>query len=284
MMQMRYLAWQFQDAMRASHTPDFSLVWRSRFGDSRAMSGAAHTNRFEAGTFFTTTHWSVILAARAEDSPKAADALAQLCQTYWYPLYAYIRRRGHEPPDAQDLTQEFFARLLERNFLKAVKQERGKFRWFLLSAVKRFLANEWNRENAAKRGGGQSIVSLDEQTAEGRYRLEIADDATPEKLFDQSWALTLLEQAQEQLQREYEANGRAKVFEELKIFLSGDRAPISHADAGALLGLSEGAVKVAVHRLRHRFRECLREQIAQTVSTPAEADDEIRQLFAVFSG
>lgn len=132
-----------------------------------------------AGAQFTTTHWSVVLAARDGESPRAADALGQLCGTYWYPLYAYIRRRGHEPHDAQDLTQEFFARLLENNTLKAVQQERGKFRWFLLSTVKRFLANEWNRDQAAKRGGGQTVVSLDEETAEGRYRYEIPDHAAP---------------------------------------------------------------------------------------------------------
>jgi RNA polymerase sigma factor (sigma-70 family) len=233
---------------------------------------------------FTTTHWSVVLAAREEESPKTADALAQLCGTYWYPLYAYIRRRGHEPQDAQDLTQEFFARLLGNNILKAVQQERGKFRWFLLSAVKRFLANEWNREQAAKRGGGQTIVSLDEETAEGRYRYEVPDHATPDRLYDQSWAMTLLEQAQAQLQREYLDTNRGEIFEQLKVFLSGDRAPLSHAEMGAVLGMNEGAVKVAVHRLRQRYRDCLREQIAQTVSTPAEVDEEIQQLFAAFSG
>jgi RNA polymerase sigma-70 factor (ECF subfamily) len=224
------------------------------------------------------------LAARDDDSRNAANALAQLCQTYWYPLYAYVRRRGQDPHDAQDLTQEFFARLLEGNFLKAVQQERGKFRWFLLSAVKRFLANEWNRAQATKRGGGQSIVSLDEETAEGRYRYEVPDHTTPDKLFDQSWVMTLLEQAQAQLQREYAESGRSELFEQLKIFLSGDRAPLSHAEVGTVLSMNEGAIKVAVHRLRQRYRDCLREQIAQTVSTPAEVDEEIQQLFAAFSG
>jgi DNA-directed RNA polymerase specialized sigma24 family protein len=236
------------------------------------------------GACFVTTHWSVVQAAREEDSPSAAEALSQLCQTYWYPLYAYIRRRGHEPQDAQDLTQEFFARLLKKGFLKAVQQERGKFRWFLLSAVKRFLANEWNRENAAKRGGNQRVVSLAEETAEGRYRYETPDHATPDKLFDQSWAMSLLEQAQGQLQREYAQSGRSEVFDHLKIFLSGDRAPISHAAAGVALNMNEGAVKVAVHRLRQRYSQCLREQIAQTVSTPAEVDEEVRQLLAAFGG
>ena len=237
----------------------------------------------ESRGWFATTHWSVVLAARDTKSSEAADALAQLCQSYWYPLYAYVRRRGHEPEDAQDLTQEFFARLLEKDFLKAVQQERGRFRWFLLSALKRFLINEWNREHAAKRGGTHTLISLDAETAEGRYHLEISDETTPEKLFDQSWAMTLLEAAQEQLRHEYYSSGRGQIFEQLKIFLSGDRAPLSYSEAGGLLGIGESAVKVAVHRLRQRYRECLREQIAQTVSTPAEVDEEIRQLFAVFS-
>ena len=233
--------------------------------------------------WFVTTHWSVVLAARENDSPRAARALAQLCRVYWYPLYAYIRRRGHDAHAAQDLTQEFFARLLRQDILKAVQQERGKFRWFLLSAAKRFLANEWNRDHALKRGGGQTLLSLDEETAEGRYRHEIPDDSSPDKLYDRNWAMTLLEQAQAQLQHEYESSGRGAIFEQLKIFLSGDRAAISHAEAGVALGMNEGAVKVAVHRLRGRYRERLREQIAQTVSTPAEIEEEIQQLFAAFS-
>lgn len=233
---------------------------------------------------FRTTHWSVVLAAHGEGSPGGEEAMAKLCCAYWYPLYAYVRRRGYTPHDAQDLTQEFFARLLEKQVLSAVRRERGKFRWFLLSALKRFLANEWNREHAAKRGGGRVVLSLDEQTAENRYRFEIADDSTPERLFDRSWAVTLLEGAQLQLQQEYTSSDRGPVFERFKVFLSGDRAPMTLAEAGAGLGMSEGAAKVAVHRLRQRFRECLREQIAQTVSTPAEVDEEIRQLFAVFAG
>lgn len=234
--------------------------------------------------YFETTHWSVVRAAANADSPRAEAALSQLCRGYWYPVYAYVRRRGHAPHDAQDLTQEFFARLLEKRWLEAVQEERGRFRWFLLSALKRFLANEWNRDHALKRGGGQPVVSLDETTAEGRYQHEIADPATPDKLFDQSWALTLLEGAQNRLRQEYESTGRGVVFDQLKIFLSGDRAPLTLAEAGLPLGMAEGAVKVAVHRLRHRYRECLREEIAQTVASPEEVDEEIRQLFAVFAG
>lgn len=248
-------------------------------GGQTGLAGAV-----AASAQFATTHWSVVLAARDEHSPNSADALAHLCQVYWYPLYAYVRQRGHGPHDAQDLTQEFFARLLQRNILKAIQGERGRFRWFLLSAMKRFLATEWRREHAAKRGGRHTLVSLDEQAAESRYRLEVADHATPEKLFNQSWAMTLLEQAQTRLQREYGESQRNGIFETLKVFLSGDRAPISHAEAAVALGMSEGSVKVAVHRLRRRYRECLREQIAQTVSTPGEIEEEIQQLFAAFGG
>ena len=233
---------------------------------------------------FATTHWSVVLAARDVRSPEAEDALAQLCRCYCNPLYAYVRRRGHEPQDAEDLIQEFFSRLLQKDLLKGVQQERGKFRWFLLAALKRFLVNEWKRQNAAKRGGRHVLISLDATAAENRFHLEVSDGVTPEKLFDQSWAVNLLEAAQEQLRREYDLGGRSAAFEGIKIFLSGDEAAHTYAETGKALGLSEGAVKVAVHRLRQRYRECLREQIGQTVSTPGEVDEEIRHLFAVFSG
>ena len=232
---------------------------------------------------FNTTHWTVILTARDANSPQAANALAELCSAYWYPLYAYIRRQGHDAHKAQDLTQEFFARLLQKNLLDCVRRERGKFRWFLLSALKRFLINEWEYEHAAKRGGKQSIVSLDEERAEGCYRQDVADHRTPEKLFDQNWAMTLLKRAERELLEEYAGRGQGVLFHHLKVFLSGDRAPVSHADAGAALNMSEGAVKVAVHRMRQRYRECLREQIAHTVSSPAEVNEEIRQLLSVFA-
>ncbi len=233
---------------------------------------------------FQTTHWSVVLAARDAESPQAAEALAKLCHAYWYPIYAYVRRRGHQPHDAQDLTQEFFARLLEKNILSAVRQERGKFRSFIRLAVSRFLTSEWRCEHAAKRGGAHTILSLDETTAEGRYRLEPADHATPETVFDRNWAVILLEQAHNKLRSEYEKGGRSPTFVGLEPFLSGDPASESYAELGVRLGMSANAVKVAVHRLRERYGECLRQQIAQTVSTPAEVEEEIRQLFAIFSG
>ncbi len=246
------------------------------------MAGMSNFDPSPAQAAFVTTHWSVVLQAGAENEPQASGALERLCQTYWYPLYAYIRRRGYDVHDAQDLTQEFFARFLEKNYLSAVRRERGKFRWFLMCALKRFLANEWNRECAQKRGGGAVLIPLDEISAEGRYLREAAHHESPEKLFDQAWALTLLEEAGKALASEYAHSGRGATFEQLKIFLSGDKAPLTMAEAGAPLGLTEGAVKVAVHRLRQRYRDCLRHAIAQTVLTPAEVDDEIRQLFAVF--
>lgn len=233
---------------------------------------------------FQTTLWSVVRLAGEGASAASTAALERLCQSYWYPLYAYLRRRGQSPHDAQDLIQGYFEQLLERNLLQAVRQERGKFRWFLLSTLRRFAANEWNREHAAKRGGRVTLVSLDEETAEGRYRREIPDVATPETLYDQSWAMTLLGRAEEELRREYEQGGRGVLFERLKAFLPGDWGGSSYRDVGEELGMAEGAVKVAVHRLRRRFRDCLRGQIAQTVSTAAEVDEEIRQLFGVFRG
>lgn len=233
---------------------------------------------------FQTTLWGVVRLAGEGASAASTVALERLCKSYWYPLYAYLRRRGQSPHDAQDLIQGYFEQLLEKNLLQAVRQERGKFRWFLLSTLRRFAANEWNRDHAAKRGGGMTMVSLDEETAEGRYRREIPDGATPETLYDRSWAMTLLERAEEELRLEYAQDGRGAMFERLKVFLSGDRDGASYAEVGADLDMAEGAVKVAVHRLRRRFRDCLRRQIAQTVSTTAEVDDEIRQLFAVFGG
>ncbi|MBI2947505.1 MAG: sigma-70 family RNA polymerase sigma factor [Verrucomicrobia bacterium] len=234
--------------------------------------------------WFATTHWSVVLAARQSEDSGAVEALEKLCQTYWYPLYAYVRRHGHDVHDAEDLTQEFFARLLEKDFLKAVEPGRGKFRWFLLSAIKRFLANEWNRAHALKRGGGARFVSWDQQDAESRYRRDGASGLAPEKLFDQSWAMTLLEQAHTQLREEFTSAGQSGLFEQLKHFLSSDKSSVSYAEAARALGMTEGAARVAVHRLRLRYREFLRAQIAQTVTTLSEVDDEIRHLFAAFGG
>jgi RNA polymerase sigma-70 factor (ECF subfamily) len=236
------------------------------------------------GGAFATTHWSVVLAARERgDSPQATAALEKLCRAYWYPLYAYVRRQGCSPEDAQDLTQEFFARLLAKDYLAAVHPEKGKFRWFLLSAVKRFLHNEQQRALAAKRGGGAFHVPFDGEKAEDRYRLEAADHLTPDKLYDRVWAVNLIEAANRSLEEEYRLEGKAGFFEQLKVFLSGDRCGLAYVEIGARLEMTEGAVKVAVHRLRHRYRDVLREQIAQTVTTRTEIEEELRDLWAIFS-
>jgi RNA polymerase sigma-70 factor (ECF subfamily) len=225
----------------------------------------------------------VVLTAGHGSSPQAGRALEELCRAYWYPLYAYVRRRGHSPHEAEDLTQEFFARLLAKNYLAAVDREKGKFRSFLLASLKHFLANEWDRARAAKRGGGQPHLSLDIQTAETRYRSEPADDLTAEKLLDRQWALALLDQVLSRLQAEFVADGKKKQFDELKVWLTEGKGATSYAEAAAKLGTTEGAVKVAVHRLRRRYRELLREEISHTVATPAEIEEEIRHLFAAFA-
>ncbi len=229
---------------------------------------------------FAPTRWSLIVAAREGPSPEARQALSQLCEVYWYPLYAYIRRRGHAADQAQDLTQEFFARLLERDFLGAADPEKGRFRAFLLASCKNFLANEHDRAAAQKRGGGRAPLSLGD--AEKLYSREASHGATPERLFERRWALTLLDRVLARLREEFTARGKGELFDLLRLYLVGDRgAPPQQQTAGAL-GMSVGALKVAVHRMRQRYRELLREEIAQTVGGPEQVDDEIRALFAVF--
>jgi RNA polymerase sigma-70 factor (ECF subfamily) len=231
------------------------------------------------GADFAATRWTLVLsAARGSQTPHAAAAMAELCGIYWYPLYAFIRRRGHAAPEAEDLTQEFFARLLEKHFLDSADREKGRFRTFLLMAVKRFLANEYDHTQTQKQGGGQSLVRLEGLEPETRYRLEPADTLTPERLFEQQWALTLLDQVLARLQAEMTGAGKAALFESLKTHLAGKRDE-SYAATAAKLGMSLGAFKVAVHRLRRRYRELLQEEIAQTVDGPAEIEDEIRYLF-----
>jgi RNA polymerase sigma-70 factor (ECF subfamily) len=228
---------------------------------------------------FATTHWSLVLAARDRAEPGARDALASLCDTYWYPLYAYVRRRGHGPDDAHDMTQEFFARLLEKDFLAGVERSKGKFRSFLLAACNHFLANEHDRARAKKRGGGRRVLSLGAADAEGRYRAEPADALTAEKLFERRWALALLQQVMARLRDEFEAKGKGRQFDGLRGFLVGEKGA-GYRRAADELGLSEGAVKVAVHRLRQRYRELLHEEIGRTVGAPDEIAEEIRDLFA----
>jgi RNA polymerase sigma-70 factor (ECF subfamily) len=233
---------------------------------------------------FVTTHWSVVMAAGAADTTRARDALARLCQTYWHPLYAYVRRLGYSPYDAQDLTQEFFARLLAKNVLAGADESRGRFRSFLLTALKHFLANEWDKARAQKRGGGAVPISIDPASAETGCSFEPADPTTADKIFERRWAMTLLDCVLRRLRQEYVASGRETLFEQLKPTLTEASRAVRYADIAARLGSSEGAVKVAVHRLRQRYRELLRAEIAETVATPAEVEDELRSLFAALAG
>jgi RNA polymerase sigma-70 factor (ECF subfamily) len=224
----------------------------------------------------------MVLSARDQDSPKSSEALEALCRTYWFPLYAFVRRQGRSAHDAQDLTQEFFARLLEKDYLKSATQEKGRFRTFLLMALKRFLANEWDRQHAQKRGGTTHILSIDQELAESRFAAEPAHQLQPDLLFDRQWALTLLDRTMARLHDEYVATGRAKLFELLRGCLAKDESALPYAEIAARLDLTEAAVKMAVQRLRARYREILRAEIADTVATPEEIEEEIRHLFSTF--
>jgi RNA polymerase sigma-70 factor (ECF subfamily) len=228
---------------------------------------------------FSTTLWGVVLAARDPSLPGAAAAMEKLCQTYWYPLYLYVRRSGHGADDAQDLTQEFFARLIAKNYIASAEPQKGKFRSFLLIALKRFLMNEWNRANCQKRGGGQVILSLDQQDTESRYLAEPVDPMTPEKAYERRWALIVLEQAVERLRAEAIASGKIQQFDHLKGFLSGETGAGDYAPAAAVLKTTERSVAVTVNRMRQRYRELVRSTVAETLANPAEIDDEIRHLF-----
>ena len=230
---------------------------------------------------FAATRWTLVLAAsRGCATPRAAEAMAELCRVYWYPLYAYVRRRGHDTHEAEDLTQEFFLRLLAKDSLASVDREKGKFRAFLLASLKNFLANQWDRRQAKKRGGGQTVLPLDTLDAESRYRLEPSHNLTPERLFERQWAMTVLDQVLARLQAEFAAGGKQTLFDRLKQFLTAARGSVGYAPIAAELNMSEGAVKVAVHRLRRRYRELLRDEIAQTVANPEEIDEEIRYLLS----
>lgn len=224
-----------------------------------------------------------MLTAGRSDTTRAHAALANLCQTYWYPLYAYVRRRGHSPEDAQDLTQAFFARLLERNWVGQADQQKGRFRSFLLSTMNHFLADEWDKARAQKRGGGILPVPLQFDTAETRYGHEPADNVTPEQNYERRWALTLLDKVLQRLRSEYEQEGKAELFAALHPCLVGDRTAQPYAELAVTLGVSEGAVKSAVHRLRQRYRQLLHDEIAQTVASPGEVNAELHHLFAVLA-
>lgn len=233
--------------------------------------------------YFATTQWSVVLHAGRSDTTRARQALAQLCQTYWYPLYAYVRRRGYRAEDAEDLTQGFFARLLELDSLADVHRAKGKFRSFLLASLNHFLSDEWDRARAQKRGHGQ-VISLDAEAAEQRFVREPADPSTPERGFARQWATTLLEAVVKRLQSEYESAGKGALFLALRSSLLGEPSEVPYPRLAAELGLSETALRVTVHRLRQRYRQLLRDEIAQTVATPAEVEDEIRHLFQALTG
>jgi RNA polymerase sigma-70 factor (ECF subfamily) len=229
---------------------------------------------------FETTHWSLILAARDRDEPRAHGALAVLCQSYWQPIYAYIRRHDHDPHAAEDLTQAFFAALLEPGALAGVEREKGKFRAFLLASCRHFLGHQRDHDRALKRGGGKRLLSIDARDAEGRYLREPADHLTPEALFVRRWALALLEGVLDDLRGEYTGAGKSELFDALKSSLTGDPRSAPYAEIAGRLGMTEGAVQVAVHRLRSRYRAALHARIAATVADPADIEEEIRDLFA----
>lgn len=235
------------------------------------------------GDVFATTHWTVVLAAGQRHSPQADAALEQLCRTYWFPLYAYVRRRGHPKADAEDLVQAFFAKLLEKNFLANLDSERGKFRAFLLAALKNFLANEWDKAQAQKRGGGAANLSLDWQTADTKFQVAAQNEPSPDKAFDREWALALLAKVIERMQAECAAEGKGKLFEQLKTFLMAGGGDSAQAAVAKTLGMEEGAVRVAIHRLRKRYRALLRDEIANTLSDAAMVDEEMRALFGAFA-
>ena len=232
---------------------------------------------------FATTRWSLVLAAGQQTNARSAEALASLCEMYWYPVYALIRRQGYRAEDGADLTQAFFTRVLEKNYFHDADPARGRFRAFLCASIRHFLSNERDRARTLKRGGNQPPISLDVETAEGRYQLEPRDDLTPEKLFDRHWALLLLDRVLARLGEEHASAGKAELFDHLKGFLTGDSLTVPYADVARALGMTEGAVKVAVHRLRRQFRDTLVQEIAETVSDPADIDAEIEYLLKAVS-
>jgi RNA polymerase sigma-70 factor (ECF subfamily) len=243
------------------------------------MKPVDEPNPVSPADHFASTHWSLIVLARGRSSPQADEALAALCQAYWYPLYVYIRRRVGSADRAEELTQEFFARLLEKDFLGSVDRARGRFRAFLLACCNHFLSNERDLERAQKRGGGRPVLSLDFPSADQRYRHEPADTLTPERLFDRRWALLLLNATLDRLRLEFDEAGKGKLYEYLKGAILGEPVALSYAQIGAELNMSEAAVKKAAQRLKRRYRELLRAEIAATVDGPGGVDEEIRDLF-----
>ncbi|HUD48201.1 MAG TPA: sigma-70 family RNA polymerase sigma factor [Candidatus Baltobacteraceae bacterium] len=246
------------------------------------MNSGSPTPLPESNAWFVTTHWSVVLSAQDPQAAGWREALESLCCTYWYPLYSYARRGGQSPSDAEDLTQGFFARLLEKNYLKAAARDEGRFRTFLLVALKRYLANEWDRQHAQKRGGFAQFVAIDQDLAESRISCEPVHNLSPDLLFDRQWAMTLLERTMSQLREEYVAVGRGPLFECLRSCVAKEESAMSYAEIAGRVNLTEAAVKMAIHRLRVRYREILRQEVAHTVSRPEEIEEEIRHLFLAF--
>ena len=230
---------------------------------------------------FETTQWTLVVAAGDTSAPESEQALASLCETYWYPLYVYARRRGKSEDDARDLTQGFFAKLLEKNWVAAADRDRGKFRTFMLTALQRYMIGEWERERAQKRGGGQLPLSLDFDTAEHGYKREVPDDRTPEDVFDACWAKTLMERAFDRLRRDTLEPGKEDRFELFAGIVTGDSREVPYKEIAGTLGLSESAVKVGIHRMRKRFGEILRAEVADTVSHEDDIDDELRHLLGL---
>jgi RNA polymerase sigma factor (sigma-70 family) len=237
-----------------------------------------------AGAWFPATHWSVVLAVGKSDVARAEAALEQLCRTYWYPLYAFARRAGYNPPDAEDLTQSFFAYLIKTKLVGKARETEGRFRSFLLASFKNFLRVEHARSHAQKRGGGQFHISLEAQKAEERFAGELATDINPESLFMKNWALTVVDHTLNLLETEFHQAGRQKLFERLLPFLQGDLGVLTYAETARGLGLQEGAIKMTVHRMRRRYRELLHSTVAHTVGNPLEVEEELRFLMDSLRG
>lgn len=267
---------------RLSILPGAALSRRYNTSMSKSINDVPPGSRPDGR--FATTHWSLVLAAAGSDSGLARRALAELCEVYWYPLYAFVRRQGYQTAEAQDLTQEFFARLLEQEFLNSADPQRGRFRSYLLTLLKRFLGHEHRRDMAAKRGGGTPRLSLDFDAGERRMQLEPSYGWTAEQEFERRWALALLGQVLESLRRDYESKGKGTLFQKLTPFITADSQPPVQRELASELNVSEGAVKVAIHRLRGRYRARLRSEIAQTVADMADVDDEMRLLLQAVRG
>jgi RNA polymerase sigma-70 factor (ECF subfamily) len=249
---------------------------------------AAHDSKLDQlrarGDRFATTHWSLVVSAGGSHSSEAGRALAALCENYWFPLYAFVRRAGYSAEDAQDLTQEFFVRLLAKNYLAEADRQRGRFRSFLLGAMKHFLANQRRRQGAQRRGGNRPVLSLDFDSGEHRYgQIEPVDHVTPERLYEKRWALTLLDLVLGRLREDFQSAGKLKLFDCLKQFLAAGSATPSYREVAEDLGMSDGAVKVAVHRLRRRYRTLLKEEIARTIDGPEVLEEELVELLAALN-